>query len=69
MTSQREYTMSRATLSRILRQRGLEELICHSPHCDDAIQVGDRVISKESTHRGKKCRNIYHKLCFLTTLF
>jgi len=62
-SSEREFTMSERLLSRLKRERGVEEILCHAPSCEDAIEADDRVISKE----GKSNRHYYHKGCFLAT--
>lgn len=58
-----EYTMSEATLNRLLVIRGVEKLICDHRNCDDSIEVGQRVISTN----GAGGQNIYHKECYDAT--
>jgi len=60
-----EYFMPATTLGKLLKSRGLKELICNSRLCNDPIEVDQRVVSTG----WDGCRKIWHKKCYYETLY
>lgn len=57
--------MPKSTLGKLLKSRGLKELICNSRLCDKPIEVKDSVVSTGWDGR----RKIWHKRCYYETLY
>jgi len=61
----REYQMPASTLGKLLKSRGLKELICQSRLCDKPIEVDQTVVSTG----WDGSRKIWHKQCYEKTLY
>lgn len=65
----RRYTMTKCVLKRLKSMRGVSEIPCRHPKCNDPIEIGDKVVSLLHKNRITSDKTfIWHEKCYESTV-